>query len=376
MPFVFRTVRLLQMSLVNFYKLPIKELSKETADAVKISFKIPGELTSRFSYLAGQYLTFRINRNGEELRRCYSICSEPEEELISIAVKKVPGGRFSIWANEQLSVGDELEVMPPDGRFIHASAASSAQHYLCVAAGSGITPIFSIIKTILKSEPTSRVTLVFGNQKVSSILFLQPLESLKNQFMDRIQIIHVLSRESREASVLNGRIDGEKLLALSPSLFQLETITTTYICGPEPMINDVSKALRMAGKDSADIHYELFGAPTSGAEEDLASIYETSIMDSDKRNTVTLIVDGRQVSLDMSTEGKSILDAALDANLDLPFACKGGVCGTCRAKVVKGKVRMDSQSVLSISDIENGAVLTCRAHPTTDEVSINFDRAL
>ena len=371
-----RAVRLLQMPLANFYKLSIEELSNETVDAVKISFKIPRELSNYFTYLSGQYLTLRTRRNGEELRRCYSICSEPGEELISIAIKKVVGGRFSIWANEQLSVGDELEVMPPDGRFIHSCSESSTQHYLCVAAGSGITPIISIIKTILKTESTSKVTLVFGNQKVSTILFLQALESLKNQFMGRVQIIHVLSRESREASILNGRIDAAKLLSFSPRLFQLDTITRSYICGPEPMIKDVSEALKTAGKDPAHIYYELFGSPMSGTDDDLVGISDASAADRDKQNAVTLIIDGRQVSLEMPPEGKSILDAALDEDLDLPFACKGGVCGTCRAKVVQGKVRMDSQSVLSVSDIENGAVLTCRAHPITDEVSINFDRAL
>ncbi len=371
-----RAVRLLQMPLANFYKLPIVGLSKETADAVKISFKIPRELANSFTHLPGQYLTLRIRRDGEELRRCYSICSAPGEELISIAVKKVAGGRFSIWANQQLSVGDELEVMPPDGRFIHSCPASSAQHYLCVAAGSGITPIISIIKTILETEPISKVTLVFGNQKVSTILFLQALESLKNQFMGRVQIIHILSQESREASILNGRIDAEKLLSFSPCLFQLDTITKSYICGPEPMIKDVSKALRTAGKDPSNIYYELFGSSTNGTEEDPAGSIDDTAADRVKKNAVTLIVDGRQVSLEMPPEGKSILDAALDEDLDLPYACKGGVCGTCRAKVVKGKVRMDSQSALSISDIENGAVLTCRAHPITDEVSINFDKAL
>jgi ring-1,2-phenylacetyl-CoA epoxidase subunit PaaE len=364
------------MPLANFYKLPIVGLSKETADAVKISFKIPRELANSFTHLPGQYLTLRIRRDGEELRRCYSICSAPGEELISIAVKKVAGGRFSIWANQQLSVGDELEVMPPDGRFIHSCPASSAQHYLCVAAGSGITPIISIIKTILETEPISKVTLVFGNQKVSTILFLQALESLKNQFMGRVQIIHILSQESREASILNGRIDAEKLLSFSPCLFQLDTITKSYICGPEPMIKDVSKALRTAGKDPSNIYYELFGSSTNGTEEDPAGSIDDTAADRVKKNAVTLIVDGRQVSLEMPPEGKSILDAALDEDLDLPYACKGGVCGTCRAKVVKGKVRMDSQSALSISDIENGAVLTCRAHPITDEVSINFDKAL
>ena len=373
---MFRAIRLLQMPLVNFYKLPIEGLSKETAEAVKISFRIPSELANDFTYLPGQYLTLRTSKNGEELRRCYSICSAPGEELISIAVKKVAGGRFSIWANEQLRVGDELEVMPPDGRFTHSCSESSAQHYLCVAAGSGITPIISIMKTILKTEHTSKVTLVFGNQKVSTILFLQALESLKNQFMGRVQIIHILSRESREASILNGRIDAEKLLSISPRLFRLDTITKSYICGPEPMIRDVSKALRTAGKDPSHIHYELFGSPTNGTEENSASITDDTPSDRDKKNAVTLIVDGRQVSLEMPPEGKSILDAALNADLDLPYACKGGVCGTCRAKVVKGKVRMDSQSALSMSDIENGAVLTCRAHPITDEVSINFDKAL
>jgi ring-1,2-phenylacetyl-CoA epoxidase subunit PaaE len=245
-----------------------------------------------------------------------------------------------------------------------------------VAAGSGITPIISIIKTILETEPISKVTLVFGNQKVSTILFLQALESLKNQFMGRVQIIHILSQESREASILNGRIDAEKLLSFSPCLFQLDTITKSYICGPEPMIKDVSKALRTAGKDPSNIYYELFGSSTNGTEEDPAGSIDDTAADRVKKNAVTLIVDGRQVSLEMPPEGKSILDAALDEDLDLPYACKGGVCGTCRAKVVKGKVRMDSQSALSISDIENGAVLTCRAHPITDEVSINFDKAL
>jgi len=362
------------MSLALFHKLRVEQLVKETADAVRVSFKIPQDLKESFSFTSGQYLTLRTLGSGEELRRCYSIYSLPDDELISVAIKKVVGGRFSTWANEKLVVGDEIEVMPPQGDFVHYCVPSKGNHYLCVASGSGITPILSIVKNILKTEVTSRVTLVFGNKKVSTILFLQVLNSLKNRFMERFQVIHVLSRESRYVPALDGRLNSAKLLSLAPHLFELGTISKTYICGPEAMITDVSGGLKQAGMDGSEIYYELFG--TSASTESRVESSGSLSSESDDRRVVTLIVDGRQVTLEVPTKGKSILDTALEANLDLPYACKGGVCGTCRAQLIKGTVRMDNQSVLSTEDIRNGAVLACRAHPVSEEVAIDFDKAL
>ena len=363
------------MSLTGFHKLRVQKLVKETKDAVCISFKIPFDLKESFNFIPGQYLTLRTTAIEEDLRRCYSIYSMPGDDLISVAVKKLPGGRFSTWANEQLIVGDELEVMAPNGTFLHYCSTAEDEHYLCVAAGSGITPILSIVQTILETELTNRVTLVFGNQKASTILFRQKLEQIKNRFIDRFQMIHVLSRESRDVPALDGRINSEKLMALTPNLFDLKTVSKTFICGPEALINEVSNGLKESGLNEEEIYYELFGTSNLLGQAAVTNV-SASLADVGNRSVVTLIVDGRHVRLEVGSNGKSILDSALDVNLDLPFACKGGVCGTCRAKVVKGDVRMDSQSVLSVTDVEKGAVLTCRAHPVSAEVFINFDKAL
>ena len=360
----------------EFLALTLTDVRRETDDAVCLSFDVPADLIDRFKFKQGQYLTLRSNIDGEDVRRSYSICSGVQEAELKVAIKAVDGGRFSTHANTALKAGDTIEVMPPDGSFYTELEPNNDKHYLCIAAGSGITPVLSIIKSILAIEPHSQVTLLYGNQRVASIMFREELDRLKNRYIDRFQLIHVLSRENRDVDILNGRIDNRKGAELCRHLLDLEAVDEFFLCGPEAMISEVSRGLRGVGIDEAKIHYELFGASAADAAAAVAKHHERARKFGGTLCAVTVKADGRETTLELSPDGENVLDAALDAGLDLPFACKGGACATCKAKLVAGEVEMDVRHALDDQEFEAGFVLTCQAHPVSSAVVIDFDQAV
>jgi ring-1,2-phenylacetyl-CoA epoxidase subunit PaaE len=352
----------------KFNSLQIKDIRKETEECVSISFEIPESLKSDYHYLPGQYLTLRSTIHGEDIRRSYSLCSAPYENSWRVAVKQVENGVFSIYANNELSVGDTLQVMTPMGNFKLESNSSARKSYVLFASGSGITPILSIAKTVLHEEANSNVTLFYGNKGFSSIIFREELEALKSKYLTRFRIIHVLSRESLGNKIQKGRIDDEKCEQLYDAFLKNQEIDAVYICGPESMILDVEKTLKSKGVDKNKIHFELFTA--SGAKQK-----ETKVISKEPSfdSSVSIILDGDAYDFYMTSQGKSILDAGYEAGADLPFACKGGVCCTCKAKILEGSARMDVNYALDKDEVDNGYILTCQAHPTSERLIVSFD---
>jgi ring-1,2-phenylacetyl-CoA epoxidase subunit PaaE len=343
---------------------------------VVIQLEIPGSLREKYHFKPGQYLTLRREIDGEDVRRCYSICNAENNEYISVAVKKLKGGIFSTWVNDVLKSGDTIEVMPPAGKFTYEQEdKAKIKRYFCVAVGSGITPIISIISSILDLEVRSSVTLVYGNQRVSSILFREKLEQLKNKYLNRFQLIHVLSQESRDIPLLYGRISYDKLSSMTPFLFDTETIDEFFLCGPETMTSDLIEGLTDKGITKEKIKRELF-VSSSHSLKGKADVFIQDGSSEASSSRVSVISDGRKVIFDMKRNGLSVLDQGLLEGLDLPFACKGGVCGTCRAKLIKGKVNMEEQHALLPEDVAEGYILSCQAQPVSDDVLIDFDRAL
>ncbi len=355
----------------RFHTVKIKSVDKVTHDCVTVSLDIPADLKNTFTYKQGQYLTFRRLINGEELRRSYSICSSPLENEWKVAIKKVPEGKFSGFANEKLRVGEELEVMPPMGKFYTELDPEHQKHYVTFAAGSGITPVLSIIKTVLLSEPNSSVTLVYGNRGRNSIIFKDEIEGLKNKFIDRLSVHHVLSREHGDNDLAFGRIDKAKTDLFLQKLIKADTIDECFICGPEDMVNAVRESLQEAGVDGKKIHFELFTTSDSGQKK--AIQLQQLASEDDKKSKVTVRLDGALIKMDMSYYGNTILDAAAEHGADLPYSCKGGMCSTCRAKVTKGKVEMDVNYSLEPEEVAAGYVLTCQARPLSEEVEVDFD---
>ena len=352
-----------------FHPLKIKDVVRETKVAVSISFEVPDELKDAYQFTQGQHLTLKEELEGEEVRRSYSICSAVGEPDLRIAVKKIAGGKFSCHANENYKSGAVSEVMEPQGRFFTPLSSENAKHYLAMAAGSGITPIMSIIKTILKTEPNSRITLVYGNRNVSGIIFLEALEDLKNIYPDRLNIMHILSREHQDVALFNGRIDAEKCAALFDSVIDAATGDEAFLCGPEQMIHAAEAALQSRGVDKSHIHFELFITEAAKNAGSAVPILE----EAGPKRQVGIILNGRRSDVEVTEDGKSILDAALDQGLDLPYACKGGVCSTCRAKVVSGEVRMDINYALEDDEVAEGFILTCQSHPLSDDVTVDYD---
>lgn len=359
-----------------FHDLEVAAVRPETDGAVCVTLKVPPALADTFAFQHGQYLTLRADINNEDVRRSYSICSGIDEGALQVAIKALPGGRFSTWANTELKAGDAIAVMPPAGSFTVPLNPESARSYLCIAAGSGITPVLSIVKSILATEPDSQVTLLYGNQRVQTIMFRAELDRLKNRYMARFQLIHVLSQEQRDVEILNGRITNRKGAELCRNLLDLAAVDEFFLCGPEAMVSEVSRGLRAAGVDEAQIHYELFGASAADAAVAIERHHERARRFGGTVSQVTVRADGRETRFELPPDGENILDAALDAGVDLPFACKGGACATCKARLVSGEVEMDVRHALEDSEIEAGYVLSCQAHPLSDEVTIDFDQAV
>lgn len=355
--------------MIHFHPLCVKEIRKETPDCVSILFDVPADLQEGFRFTQGQNLTLKTIINGEEQRRSYSICSSPFDKELRVAVKRVEGGLFSTWANDILKTGDLVDILPPTGKFNTSLDALNKKNYVAFAAGSGITPVISIIKTTLLTEPQSRFTLVYGNKNKNSIIFKEQLEALKDKFMNRFRLIHILSRERTEADINSGRINTEKLGQLS-KLIDYAGTDDFFICGPEQMIFSVRDHLESSGIDKKKIHFELFTTP---GQNKAASFEPRTVSDSGPKSKITIKLDGRSFDFDLGFNSENILDAALKQGADLPFACKGGVCCTCKAKLTEGEVDMEVCWGLEHEEIEQGYILTCQSHPKTERVVVDFD---
>lgn len=354
---------------IAFHKLKVSDLRRETPDAVSIAFDIPESLRDAYRFKPGQHLTLKIKNGGNEQRRSYSICAGLDDDELRIAVKKVDGGSVSSWVNEKLRKGDEIEVMTPQGRFGVAPAPDEARNYLAVAAGSGITPVNSMIRTMLTREPNSRFVLIYGNRNAKSIMFKDQLEDLKDQFLDRLVVHHVLSREPQEIALLSGRLDREKITSLTKSSLPAGSIAHAFLCGPGGLVKEGEEALRALGLDPSRIHVEYFssdGLPV--ATKNPASKIAENV---DVNASITL--NGIQYDVPMKAD-ETIIDAGLRAGLDLPFSCKGGMCCTCRAKLTQGDVEMEHNYSLEEWEMKAGFVLTCQARPTTKSVAVDFDQ--
>jgi ring-1,2-phenylacetyl-CoA epoxidase subunit PaaE len=356
---------------IHFHRLRIKNIFRETDQCVSVEFEIPEGLSETFQFKQGQSLTMRARLNGEEVRRTYSLCSSPLDNKWTVAIKKVDGGVFSSFANERLKPGDELEVMEPVGKFYTELDPASRKNYLAFAAGSGITPVISIIKTTLRTEPKSEFTLVYGNRSRSSIIFFEELEGLKNKFIERFNLVNILSRERTDNPINFGRIDIGKLTDLE-KLIDYKKMDEIFICGPEEMIFCIKNFLEQKEIPERKIHFELF--TTSGQKKKSEVGSQKSEVDDGPRSKITVKLDGRSFDFDLSLNSDTtILDAALKQGADLPFACKGGMCCTCKAKLLEGEVEMDVHWGLEHEEIEQGYILTCQSHPKSGKVVVDFD---
>ncbi len=357
------------MSL-QFNKLKVKEVRKEIADCVSIVFDIPPSLEHQYRFKQGQYLTIKKELNEVSIRRNYSICSSIHDQELRIAVKKIPKGVFSTYANDFLKKGDELEVLTPTGKFYTELSPANKNTYFAFASGSGITPILSIIKSTLETEPNSSFTLVYGNKNRYSILFKEALEALKNKYLNRFRIIYILSREKTDTDLHFGRIDAEKCEKILGSSVNPQSISAFFLCGPAEMIFSVKSFLNKIDIDPHKIHFELFNIDS---EKNKTNFQPVSTTDLVANSNITLIQDGRSIDFLLTYQGKSILDAAISLGADLPFACKKGMCCTCKAKLLEGEVEMDRVYGLEPDEIDQGYILTCQAHPRSEKIIVDFD---
>jgi ring-1,2-phenylacetyl-CoA epoxidase subunit PaaE len=353
----------------RFHCLAIRDVKRETADAISMTFAIPEELAENYDFSPGQYLTLRTTMDGEEVRRSYSICSGPDDGELRIAVKKVDGGAFSSWALDELKPGDELDVMTPTGRFGVMHAAEEARTHVGFVAGSGITPIMSIIRGILAREAKSRFFLFYGNRTTNSILFREALEELKDCFMARLSVFHVLSQEEQDLSILHGRLDREKVETLLRSMVPAAIVDHVFVCGPVAMSEEVETACRDLGIAPDRIHVERFVSGLGGKPRPKPVVAP----EAPPHAVASLIVDGKRKDVPVA-DCEAILDAALRAGMDLPYACKGGMCSTCRARIVEGETRMDVNYSLDQWELDAGFVLTCQAHPVSPRVVVDYDQ--
>ncbi len=353
----------------RFHRLRVADVRRETPDAVSIAFAVPTRLSPEFRFNAGQYLTLRGEIDGEEVRRSYSICSGPDDGELRIAVKRVDGGTFSAWANSGINAGDVLDVMTPTGRFGVAYTPEQARVHVGFAAGSGITPILSIARGVLGREPRSRVFLFYGNRSTADMLFRAELDELKDRYMERFSVFHVLSREQQDVPVLNGRLDSEKARLLLRYIVPVETVGHAFICGPAGMSDEIEATLLGLGLQPGQVHVERFVSALGGKPRRKPTPARIEA----PYATAALVIDGRRAEVPVA-EGESVLDAALRAGLDLPYACKGGMCSTCRARVLEGSTRMEVNFSLEPWELEAGFVLTCQARPTSPRVVVDYDQ--
>lgn len=357
------------MSL-HFHPLRVRDVRPDTDEAVIVSFEVPAELADAFRFTQGQYLTLRSDVDGQDLRRSYSICAGIDDGELRVGVRKVDGGVFSNWVHGSLKAGDQIQVFPPQGRFNVALNPAAAKHYVGIAGGSGITPILSIMKTVLAREPKSRFTLIYANRRQATTMFKEEIEDLKNQYLTRLALHHVFSREAVDAPLLAGRLDQAKLGEFLKTLVPAASIDEVFVCGPFQMNEEADAALRAAGVPEERIHIERFG--TVEMQTGKPAPHEVREGDADAAKIV-VIRDGISREIEFAKTDPSILDAAARAGMDVPFSCKSGVCSTCRCKVLEGEVRMDKNFALDKHEIAAGFILSCQAHALTDRVVISFD---
>ena len=367
---VTQPVTLVRRRHAELHPLRVSAVDRLTDDAVAITFDVPPELAPVYDFVQGQHVSLRCAAVGDDVRRSYSICTPAGSGVLRVAVKLLEGGAFSSWAHRALRPGEVIEVMTPTGSFHTDLDPAARRRYVAVAAGSGITPLMSILATTLAVEPQSEVTLVYGNRTTSAIMFLEELQDLKDRYLDRFSMVHVLSREPQDVELYNGRIDAARMRRLAEALLDADSVDEWYVCGPAPMIDAVRAALGELGVAAGRIHSELFFADprTEPRTRDGAAGPRR-----EGTSRVTAMLDGRSTTLDVPCDGPSILDSVLAVRADAPFACKGGVCGTCRARVISGEVTMDRSHALEASEVAAGMVLTCQSHPVSDEVTLDYD---
>tara|TARA_B110000037_G_scaffold97464_1_gene114245 strand:- start:4234 stop:5328 length:1095 start_codon:yes stop_codon:yes gene_type:complete len=354
--------------------LTVASVTSETDSAVRVGFNVPDDARAAFRYQPGQYLTLETEIAGVPVRRSYSICTGIHEPCLEVAIKRVTGGVFSNYANDSLRVGDIVKSLPPRGEFSAALKAEHDKSYLFIAAGSGITPVISNVKSILEQEPKSRVTLLYGNQRTRTIMFRESLGFLKNRYMARFHWINILSREDQGCDVLNGRLDNRKGAALNAQLIDLHSFDEYFVCGPESMISEISRGLRSVGVGEDNIRYELFAGSAEDARQVVAKHHARVREYAGQISRVTMVIDDRATEFELGADGENLLDSGLSQGLDLPFSCKGGVCSTCKAKLLAGEVDMDITYGLEPGEAAKGFILTCQAHPISDSVVVDFDQ--
>lgn len=358
--------------MADFHQLSVADIYKETSDCSVVAFDVPEQLKSKFKFTQGQHLTLRKILNDQDVRRPYSICSSPYDDVWKVAVKQIPGGIFSTFVNEELQVGDQLEVMEPTGNFYVEvdSDPTKAKNYIAFAAGSGITPILSIIKTHLLAEPNSTFKLFFLNRTAKSIIFKEEIEQLKNKYFQRFHVFYFLTKEQRDIEFLNGRFTSEKLQTLTKTFIDISDTAHCFICGPQDMIFLVRDELIKEGLIESQIHYELFFSGDNKEDrQHISDVLEQKIDGTE----VTIIDGGKEFHFIMDDDQDNILDGALAAGADLPFACKGGVCSTCKCKLVEGNVEMKVNYALEEDEVAKNLVLSCQAVPTSEKVVVDFD---
>ena len=357
--------------MARFHPLTVTGVRKTIRDAVVVTLAPPPDAASAFDFTQGQYLTFRRDFDGEELRRSYSICVERGAGELQVGIKRVDGGSFSTWANEDLRVGDTLEAMPPMGNFHTPLDPDAARNYLGFAGGSGITPVLSIIKTVLAREPQSRFTLVYANRAVNTIMFREELEDIKNSYMGRVTVIHILETDSQDIDLFTGRVDAEKCALLFKNWINIGAVDTAFICGPEPMMLTIAESLRAHGLTDDQIKFELFASGQPGRAKRKAISAQAA--QAAHATEVNVTLDGATRAIQMRKD-MTVLEAALENSLDAPYACKAGVCSTCRAKVIEGEVEMAANHALEDYEVARGYVLTCQSFPVSDRVVVDYDQ--
>lgn len=357
--------------MAKFFPLAVADIKRDTRDSVIVTLEPPAEAREEFKFIQGQYLTFRRRFDGEEIRRSYSICAGINDGVLRVGIKRVEGGWFSAFANSELKVGDVLEAMRPMGNFHAPLAPEERRRYLGFAGGSGITPMISLIKTILEEEPKSAFTLVYGNRSASQIMFREELEDLKNLHMERLTVAHVLESEAADIELFSGRLDREKCDSLFSRWIDVAGADYAFICGPEPMMLAVAEALKARGMDENAIRFELFATAEPGRARKKPAV--GAVAAKGPACSATIILDGAARAIEIEKDGRSVLDAALAAAIDAPFACKAGVCSTCRAKLVEGEVEMEANYALEDYEVERGYILTCQSRPLTDRIVVDYD---
>ena len=359
------------MARPTFHNLTVSDVRKETSDCVSIAFAIPDEVKELYRYKAGQYLTLRADIDGQDTRRSYSICSSPSSGELRVAIKRVDGGLFSTWANQNIVRGQSLQVMTPAGKFIADFPAEKPKQYLMIGAGSGVTPLISITREILTTDKNAEVIMLLGNRFFNAIIFRDELEDLKDRHIGRFRLFHVLSGEPNDIALLAGRIDAAKLEAYANTMIDVGRVDEAFICGPVELTETSQTWLASKGLSESQIHFELFTTP--GQKENISVTKEVP-KSKESRCAVTMIMDGLESHFFMPMDGTTILDAAQNNKADIPFSCKGGMCCTCRAHISDGSARMKVNYALEPGEVESGYVLTCQAVPDTAEITVDFDR--